>query len=145
MDRVPVLSAEELQKLLGEYLPSFGHVTVREVRPTGLLLSAEPGGFELRPGDTISGPSIFAFADVGAYMTVSAFLGGTPQATLTSSSVSFLEAAPLGVLLAEVEAVWIGRRSAVLNARVTDEDGQPVATATLHFSFPARAGNRRPA
>ncbi|WP_335936406.1 PaaI family thioesterase [Streptomyces sp. PTD5-9] len=137
----PVLSVEETRLLLAEYLPGEDGLDVVEVSDGGLVLTACASRLPVRPGGTVSGPALFAFADVAGYVAVSAYLGRTPSAVLTSSSISFLEAVEPGVLRARVEAVRIGRRTAVFTARVEDGPGRAVALATLHFSFPG--GRRR--
>jgi uncharacterized protein (TIGR00369 family) len=136
----PVLTLEETRLLLAEYLPDAHGLDVAEITPDGLVFTTGPAGLSVRPGGTVSGPAIFAFADVAAYVSVSAYLGRTPSAMLTSSSISFLEAAEPGRLRARVEAERIGRRTAVFTARVEDEQGRLIALATLHFAFP---GTRR--
>ncbi|NGO45824.1 PaaI family thioesterase [Streptomyces ureilyticus] len=134
----PILTLDETRLLLAEYLPDEHGFDIAEVAPDGLVFTADPASLSTRPGGTVSGPAIFAFADVAAYLAVSAYLGKTPSAMLTSSSITFLEAAEPGELRARIEAVRIGRRTAVFTARVEDEPGRLVALATLHFSFPGR-------
>ncbi|MFF9349377.1 PaaI family thioesterase [Streptomyces sp. NPDC014734] len=137
----PVLTVEETRLLLTEYLPGLDGFDVVEVAPDGLVLTAGASSLPVRPGGTVSGPALFMFADVASYIALSAYRGRTPSAMLTSSSISFLEAAEPGELRARVEAVRIGRRTAVFTARVEDGPGRAVALATLHFSFPG--GRRR--
>lgn len=139
----PILSIEEVRAVLAECLPSVCGIQVQEVSPAGLVFTADPQALEIRPGGTVSGPAIFSFADVSAFLAVNAYLGKTPSTMLTSGSISFLEATEPGVLSAVVEALRIGRRTAVFTARVDDDRGRPVAMATLHFAFPSRAGISR--
>ncbi|MFB7915570.1 PaaI family thioesterase [Streptomyces sp. NPDC056061] len=141
MGEHPVLTVEETRRLLTEYLPGMDGFHVVDVTPDGLLLTACASSLPVRPGGTVSGPAIFTFVDVASYVALSAYRGPTPSAMLTSSSISFLEAAEPGELRARVEAVRIGRRTAVFAARVEDGPGRPVALATLHFAFPG--GRRR--
>ncbi|MFE7427413.1 MULTISPECIES: PaaI family thioesterase [unclassified Streptomyces] len=136
----PVLGVEETRLLLAEYLPGEKGLDVVEVSADGLVLTVCPSRLPVRPGGTVSGPALFAFADVAGYVAVSAYLGATPSATLTSSSISFLEAVEPGELRARVRAERIGRRTGVFTARVEDGPGRTVALATLHFAFP---GSRR--
>ena len=145
----PALTTDELNVLMAEYLPDTDGFRVLDVSPAGVLFRADPAVLSIRPGGTVSGPAIFTgtvsgpaiftFADIAGYLTVNAYLGRTPLAMLTSSSISFLEAPEPGVLHAFVEMLRLGRRSGVCTARVQDERGGLVAMATLHFSFPASA------
>lgn len=136
----PVLTLQETRVLMSEYRADEHGLDVVEVSPDGLVFTAAPASLSVRPGGTVSGPAVFAFADMAAYVSVSAYLGRTPSAMLTSSSISFLEAVEPGELRARIEAERIGRRTAVFTARVEDEKGRLIALATLHFAFP---GSRR--
>lgn len=135
----PALTTDQLNALLAEYLPGTDGFRVLDVSSAGVLFRADPAALSIRPGGTVSGPAIFTFADIAGYLTMNAYLGRTPLAMLTSSSISFLEAPEPGVLQAFVEVLRIGRRSGVCTAHVRDEQGGLVAMATLHFSFPASA------
>ncbi|GAA2123570.1 PaaI family thioesterase [Kitasatospora saccharophila] len=134
----PILTAAEVQALLTEYFPDWKGLRVAEVTATGLVCTADPEALPTRPGGTVSGPALFAIADVSAYLAVSAFLGATPAAVLTSSSASFLEAVEPAPLRVRIEAVRLGRRTGVFSATVEDLGGAPVVVATLHFAFPGR-------
>ncbi|MFE9388663.1 PaaI family thioesterase [Streptomyces sp. NPDC006784] len=134
----PVLGPAEIRELITEHLPDPPGVDLLDVGPGGLVFTADPAGLAVRPGGTVSGPALFAFADVAGYLAVNAYLGRTPSAMLTSSSISFLEATEPERLHARVAPERIGRRTAVVSARVESVDGTPVALATLHFSFPGR-------
>ncbi|MFD6529883.1 PaaI family thioesterase [Streptomyces sp. NPDC060184] len=138
MDDRPILSAGEVRTLLREFMPDRQGIDVAEVTPDGVLFTSDAESLSVRPGGTVSGPAIFAFADVSAYLAVSAYLGRTPSAVLSSGSISFLEAVEPGPLRARIEAVRIGRRTGVFTAWVEDEQARRVAMATLHFSFPGR-------
>ncbi|MFI7241569.1 PaaI family thioesterase [Streptomyces qinglanensis] len=134
----PVLGPAEIRELITEYLPDPPGVDLLDVGPGGLVFAAGPAGLAVRPGGTVSGPALFGFADVAGYLTVNAYLGRTPSAMLTSSSISFLEATEPERLHARVAPERIGRRTAVVSARVESPEGCPVALATLHFAFPGR-------
>ncbi|MGW2278628.1 PaaI family thioesterase [Streptomyces sp. NPDC001770] len=140
MDDRPILTTAEVRSLLREFMPDRRGIDVAEVTPDGVLFTTDAESLSVRPGGTVSGPAIFAFADVSAYLTVSAYLGRTPSAVLSSSSISFLEAVEPGPLRARIEPVRIGRRTGVFTAWVEDEQARRVAMATLHFSFPGRRG-----
>lgn len=138
MTEKPLLTLEETRQLLAEYLPDEAGLDVAEVTSEGLVFTAAPERLWVRPGGTVSGPAIFTFADLSAFVAVSAYAGKVPSAVLTSSSFSFLEAVEPGLLRVRVAAARVGRRSAVLTAHVEDEQGLLVAMGTLHFSYPGK-------
>jgi acyl-coenzyme A thioesterase PaaI-like protein len=128
----PILSVTQLRSLLVEFLPDRPGLDVVAVSPGGVQFTTSAAELSVRPG----GPAIFAFADLSAYLTVSAYLGRTPMAMLTSSSISFLEAVEPNNLQAIVQAQRIGLRTGVFSAQVLDVQARVVAIATLHFSYP---------
>lgn len=136
----PVLGAEEVRATLLRHLPVGHSLSVEQVAAHGLEFSVAPADLSLRPGGTVSGPALFAFADITAFLSLNAYLGRSPSAVLTSSSISFLEATRPGRLRALVTAERIGRRSAVMTVRIQDAQTLPVSLATLHFAFPAKEG-----
>jgi uncharacterized protein (TIGR00369 family) len=92
----------------------------------------------LRPGGTVSGPSIFALADVGAYLAILARIGPVALAVTTSASVDFLrKPGPGADLRAEVRMLKLGRVLAVADVLMYSGDApDPMARASLTFSIP---------
>lgn len=95
-------------------------------------------GRHLRPGGTVSGPAIFALADVAVYLAILARIGPVALAVTTSASVDFLRKPAAGVdLLAEARILKLGRVLAVGDVLVRSQSGpDPVARATLTYSIP---------
>ena len=134
------LTVAEVTEILAGQLTDYPGYRVLEVGPSGAVFTAEPPALRSRPGGTVSGPAIFEFVDIAAYLTVNALLGGVVGAMLTSSSISFLEAPRPERLVGAISAVKLGRRLAVMAAEVTDADDRLTAIATLHFALPSRVG-----
>ncbi len=73
-----------LQAFLGEVFPQVADdFTVEEVRPMGLRLRLHVTDKDLRPGGTVSGPAMFALADVAVYLAVLAMIGPEALAVTT--------------------------------------------------------------
>jgi uncharacterized protein (TIGR00369 family) len=91
----------------------------------------------LRPGATISGPTLMTFADTVAYATVVARIGPEPLTVTSHLAIDFLRKAPLGDLRATGELLKVGRRQALIAIRiysvVTEE---LVAHATCTYAIP---------
>ncbi|MDQ2068172.1 PaaI family thioesterase [Xinfangfangia sp. CPCC 101601] len=106
----------------------------------GLSLRLRVGDQHLRPGGTVSGPSIFALADVAMYLAILARIGPVALAVTTNCSVDFLRKPEAGRdLLAEARLLKLGRRLAVGDVMVFSEGGtEPVARASLTYSIPPR-------
>ena len=92
----------------------------------------------LRPGGTVSGPSMFALADVGVYLAILRRVGPVALAVTTSCSIDFLRKPAAGAdLLGEVRMLKIGRVLAVGDVILrSDGDARPVARASLTYSIP---------
>lgn len=96
----------------------------------------------LRPGGTVSGPSMFALADVGIYLAILARIGPVALAVTTNASIDFLRKPEAGRdLLAEVRLLKLGRLLAVGEALIFSEgQAAPVARASMTYAIPPARG-----
>lgn len=94
----------------------------------------------LRPGGTVSGPSMFALADVGIYLAILARVGPVALAVTTNASIDFLRKPAAGRdLLARVRILKLGRVLAVGECLIYSEgETQPVARASMTYSIPPK-------
>ena len=93
----------------------------------------------LRPGNTVSGPSMFGLADVAAYLNVLSMIGPKALAVTTNCSIDFMRK-PLANrdLIAKSHIVKLGRSLAVTQCLIySDGDSKPVARANLTYSLPS--------
>lgn len=92
----------------------------------------------LRPGGTVSGPSMFALADVAIYLAILARLGPVALAVTTNCSIDFMRKPEAGRdLLAEARLLKLGRSLAVGDVLIRSEGMEaPVARAGLTYSIP---------
>lgn len=92
----------------------------------------------LRPGNTVSGPSMFALADVALYLAILARLGPVALAVTTNCSIDFLRK-PLADrdLLAEARILKLGRNLVVGDVLLrSDGSDAVVARAGLTYALP---------
>ena len=96
----------------------------------------------LRPGGTVSGPSIFALADVAVYLAILSRIGPVALAVTTSASLDFLRKPRAGAdLIARTRLLKLGRSLAVGEVLVySDGTPEPVARAALTYSIPPERG-----
>lgn len=100
----------------------------------------------LRPGGTVSGPSMFALADVAMYLALLAMIGPKALAVTTNCSLDFLRKPVAGRdLIAEARLLKLGRVLAVGDVMLRSE-GCPeiVARAGLTYSIPPERGTSGP-
>jgi uncharacterized protein (TIGR00369 family) len=94
---------------------------------------------DLRPGDTVSGPTMMALADNAMYAVLLAMIGPVALAVTTSLNINFLRKPELGDLVAEARLLKLGRRLAVGDVSLySDGVDDPVAHATITYSIPPR-------
>ena len=92
----------------------------------------------LRPGGTVSGPSMFALADVAAYLMTLARIGPQALAVTTGCSMDFMRKPAAGVdLVAETRLLKLGRTLSVCDILLFSEGKtEPVARASMTYSIP---------
>lgn len=92
----------------------------------------------LRPGGTVSGPAIFALADVAMYLAILARIGPKALTVTTNCSIDFMRKPAAGRDLRAVARVLkLGRSLAVGDVMVfSDGADEPVARAGLTYSIP---------
>lgn len=140
IDQVSPPTAESAAALLAELIPQGHGLRVAEVLPPGrMVYAAGPDGLDYALGGSVSGPTIFKLVDFAAFLTLNVCVGPMRSAVLAQTSISFLEPAEPGILRIVVHIVHLGTRTAVTDVRVFDSRDWLVATASLHFSLPARA------
>ena len=95
------------------------------------------GSENLRPGGTVSGPAMFALADVTIYLAVLAIIGPQKLAVTTNCSIDFMRKPSPGDLRAEGRILKMGRRLAVGDVLIfSSEFSEPVARASMTYSLP---------
>jgi len=91
----------------------------------------------IRPGGTISGPTMMALTDFAMYLAVLAAIGPVPLAVTTNLTINFLRKPGAADLLAEARLMKLGKRLAVGEVSIRSA-GQVelVAHATSTYSIP---------
>ena len=99
-------------------------------------LRLDPLERHLRPGGTVSGPTLFTLADVSAYVAVLAHVGPKALAVTTNLTIDFLHRAKPGALFGEARILKLGSRLVVVACEMTDGERRIVAHATATYSVP---------
>jgi uncharacterized protein (TIGR00369 family) len=91
----------------------------------------------LRPGGTVSGPTLMSLADVAMYVAVLSAIGWEPLAVTTSLNINFLKRPSPRGLIAEARLLKLGRRLAVGEIAIrSGSSWDLVAHATATYSIP---------
>lgn len=109
-----------------------------DLEPMEVVMGLRAADQHLRPGGTVSGPSMFALADVSAYVAILSMLGPVALAVTTNCSIDFMRKPPPGQLLCRMQILKLGRSLAVCEGRLFGEGAEtkPVARASLTYSIP---------
>ncbi|MBX9992626.1 PaaI family thioesterase [Phreatobacter oligotrophus] len=93
---------------------------------------------QLRPGGTISGPTMMTLADTGLYVAILASIGPVALAVTTNLNINFLKKPAQRDLVAECRLIKLGKRLAVGEVAIWSEgEGDDlVAHATGTYSIP---------
>ena len=94
----------------------------------------------LRPGNTLSGPSMFQLADLALYAAILATLGeGAMQAVTTNLNINFLSRPSPGDLIAEATLIKVGKRLVVGEVDLFSANADAmVAHAIATYAMPSR-------
>lgn len=134
------LTPEEVQAVIWSGLP--------QARDQGLIIEqGKAGGIRarqpfdektIRPGGTISGPTMMGLADSAMYAAILSRLGRVEMAVTQNLNINFLSRPEPADLIADVEIIRLGRRSAVLEVRLyTSSSDNLVAHVTGIYALPA--------
>ena len=127
--------------LTREFAQVAGDFAVERADEAGVTLRLRVSDKHLRPGGTVSGPTIFALADVALYLAILARIGPVALAVTTSCAVDFMRKPAAGRdLLGEARVLKLGRSLAVGDVMVFSEGlAEPVARASLTYAIPPKA------
>jgi uncharacterized protein (TIGR00369 family) len=139
------MTVSELNRFLAAEFPQVFHahsgLTIEDVWHGGARVRQAYQESSLRPGGTISGPTMMALADFAMYVGILASIGSVPLAVTTNLNINFLRKPANCDLVAECRLLKIGQRLAVGEVTIrSDRQEAPVAHATSTYSIPPRRG-----
>jgi uncharacterized protein (TIGR00369 family) len=133
------MTREDLGQFIKEVFPQVAEdFTVEDVAPMEITMRLNVGERHLRPGGTVSGPSMFGLADVAIYLAIMAMIGPKALAVTTNASFDFMRKPAAGVdLIAKCRLLKLGRVLAVGDVLLYSEGmAEPVARASMTYSIP---------
>lgn len=135
------LELPDLVAYLDEIFPQVrGEFTYEALEENAVRIRLNVQPHHLRPGNTISGPSMFSLADVAVYAMVLGRLGRVPMAVTTNCAMDFMRKPQAGRdLIAEGRLLKLGRLLAVGDVHIrSDGSDDLVARATMTYAIPPR-------
>jgi uncharacterized protein (TIGR00369 family) len=139
----PALNADNIAKLLHEvfpqaFFPGCG-LTLERVEYGAVRVRRAFHEDHLRPGGTVSGPTMMELADFAMYVAVFSAIGNQPLAVTTNLNINFLRKPGATDLIADAKLMKVGKRLAVGEVTLySDGSDDPVAHVTATYSIPAQ-------
>jgi uncharacterized protein (TIGR00369 family) len=136
------LAAAQVEALINSHFPQIhvgGRATlIEEAGARRARVRLKKQDRHLRPGGTVSGPTMFTLADFSVYVAIIATLGEAGiDAVTTNLNINFLAKPEPRDLIACVRLLRLGRRLAVGEAQIfSDGAADPVAHAIATYALP---------
>ena len=134
----PILDRDELTAYLAEVFPQMtDRVVIEDIRAMGARVRLVVGETDLRPGGTVSGPSMFTLADCAFYAATLGMIGKEALTVTTSCTINFMRKPEPTDLIGEARILKLGRALSVGDVMLYSEGkAEPVAHASLTYSIP---------
>lgn len=138
------LSAQAIDHLIDHHFPEIHHggktLFIEAITAKGASVRLKNHARNLRPGGTVSGPAMFALADLGVYAAILGRIGEAGlQAVTTNMALNFLRRPEPGDIIADVELLAFGKRLIVAEVRlIAAATGVLVAVATATYAMPSK-------
>ncbi len=145
------MTLAQVREFLERHFPQIGpgnDMFVEGLAPMTARLRLAQQPKHLRPGGTISGPSMFALADVAIYIAILGEIGVGPdidkaaqspgaRTVTTNININFLQRPVARDLVADAKLMRVGKRLAVGEAwLLSDGSDDPVAHAVGTYAIP---------
>ena len=137
---MPLMTPEDLHRFLETEFPQAPPgIVVESVDDTTIRVRQKTEDRHLRPGGTISGPTLMAMVDCGFYLLLLSRLGPVAMAVTTNLNINFMRKPDPGHLVGEGRLLKLGRALAVGDFTIWNEgEKDPVAHATITYSIPPK-------
>jgi uncharacterized protein (TIGR00369 family) len=135
------MNAAEIDAFLHEVFPqafSDGEISIEAADGVTCRLRQRFGEKMLRPGGTVSGPTLMALADFAMYVVVLSAIGPVALAVTTNLCINFLrKGSPGQDITAVARLLKLGRRLAVGEVNLFSGAAvDPIAHVTSTYSIP---------
>jgi uncharacterized protein (TIGR00369 family) len=135
------MSVAELAKFLHDEFPQVfrsGDVSIESADGVSCLVRQRYSDRMLRPGGTVSGPTLMALADCAMYVVLLSAIGPVGLAVTTNLNINFLRKGRPGQdVLAAARILKLGKRLAVGEVNLlSGTSPDPIAHVTATYSIP---------
>lgn len=138
---MPVMTPDMLHQFIKDEFPQVLHLglTVENVDDTSIAVRMRSTDKHLRPGGTVSGPTMMELADATMYFLLLAQIGPVALAVTTSLNINFLRKPLPGDLIAKGNLLKLGKSLATGEISIySDGVEDPVAHVVTTYSIPPK-------
>ena len=134
----PFMSKVDLENFLEKEFPQVSsNFKILNTKPNSLSMLMHISDEHLRPGGTVSGPTMFLLADVSFYLATLSMIGPKSLTVTTNCSINFLRKPNISDLISETRVLKIGKTLSVGDVLIYSNGiKEPVAHASLTYSIP---------
>lgn len=133
------MTKAELAAFLDREFPQMAPLRMRIEHWDGaaLRLAMPIGEAQLRPGGTVSGPTMMTLADCAAYLLLLGLIGPVALAVTTNLNINFLRKPGPGDLSAQATMLKLGKTLAIIEIALYSAGvDEPVAHSVLTYAIP---------
>ncbi len=137
-----LLSAAEVSDLVDTHFPQVHtggkHLHIEDIGDRVARVRMQADDSQMRPGGTVSGPSMFKLADFSLWVVLLGNMGEAAlQAVTTNLNINFLSRPKPGDMVAHARIIKLGRRLAVGEIELYSAGSEDmVAHATGTYAIP---------
>ncbi len=140
----PVMTPEDLNAFLDREYPELNAgrraYAVTRVGSGTAEVTLEADASHLRPGATVSGPTLMTLTDIACWLVILAHVGPAALTVTTHLSIDFLRKPRPGLLVGRARLLKLGKRLAVSACEIGGADpSEPFTAASATYSIPPAA------
>jgi uncharacterized protein (TIGR00369 family) len=141
----PLMTKPDLEAFLAKEFPQAFHagngLTLERVDYGDCRVRLAYSERYIRPGGTISGPTMMMLADFALYVAILSAIGPVALAVTTNFNINFLRRPEQRDVLADARIMKLGKRLAVMEVTLySDGVDEPIAHVTSTYSIPPNTG-----
>ena len=136
------MDLEAIESLMQSAFPQAAqHIEVVDIAPMTAVLRMPVSDKHLRPGGTVSGPTMFLLADCAYYIATLAMIGPHPLTVTTNANINFMRRPVGAALIGTARILKLGKQLSVGEVLIHTEENPDdcVAHATMTYSIPPEA------
>jgi uncharacterized protein (TIGR00369 family) len=132
------LNAAEITEFLNEVFPgAMDAMVIEDVKPNAARVRMLYAPNRLRPGGTISGPSLMALADTAMWVALLGMIGRVPLSVTSHLDIDFLRKPAPADVIGHARLLKLGKRLAVGDVLMySDTEDVPCARSSVTYAIP---------